>query len=90
MTTTILPDQLCPNCEGAHHVQQCPELRKAMTLPPDPREAVRDYEGYLSRAHLQYAAATTAADRRDAQQWIDNAQRGLAKWRAVAERLVTR
>jgi len=87
MTVNILPDK-CGNCGGPHFVQRCPEIAKAMLIPPDPREAARAYEGYLRRAHLQYAASTTAKDRRDAQQWIDNAQRGLDKWRAIADRQV--
>lgn len=54
--------------------------------PPDPRDAIRAFEEQRHRAERQLAEAKTAAERRDAQFWIDNADRNIVRWQMIAER----
>lgn len=54
--------------------------------PPDPHEAIADLLGYRDRAEQLLRQAQTPAERMEAELWIDNADRNLHKWRAVAER----
>lgn len=41
---------------------------------------------YLARCHEQLRDARTAQERRNAELWIINAERQLARWQAAAER----
>ena len=54
--------------------------------PTAPRDAIRAFEQQRHRAERMLAEAQTAADRMDAQFWIDNADRNIDRWRAIAER----
>lgn len=63
-------------------------MDQTILTPPDPHVAVRAFEQYLWRAQARLDAARTPVERQEAQWWVDNAERGLAKWKAVAERQV--
>lgn len=54
--------------------------------PPAPNEAVTAQEQYLRKSEALLAQAQTAEERAWAMFCIDNADRNLTKWRAVAER----
>lgn len=51
-----------------------------------PADAIKAHEGGRRRAEQQMAEAKTAEERREAQFWIDYADRNLMKWHAIAER----
>lgn len=54
--------------------------------PPDPIDAIAACLGYRARAEQLLRQAQTETERMEAELWIDNADRNLHKWRAVAER----
>lgn len=54
--------------------------------PTDPAMAVNVCREYLSRCIRQLEAARTPLERREAELWIDNAERQLERWQAALER----
>lgn len=54
--------------------------------PTDPATAIRAFEAQRQRAERMLAEAQTAADRMDAQFWIDNADRNIVRWQAIQQR----
>ncbi len=58
--------------------------------PTDAAEAIRAYERCRERAEQLLSDATNAVERREAQFWIDNADRNLFKWLGLLERPVGR
>lgn len=53
---------------------------------PAPEDAIASCEAYLNRAQELAAGATTLAEHIAGRQWIANATRNLARWRARRER----
>ena len=54
--------------------------------PPDPAQAVATCQQYLARAVRLLEAAQTPLEQREAELWIDNAERNLTKWTRALER----
>ena len=59
-------------------------------MPVNPHDAIAAFRDCRRRAERMLADATTIQDRRDAEFWIDNADRNIFKWQAAAEREVGR
>ena len=47
---------------------------------PTPRDHIAAYEAIRQRACVQLAQAKTPEEQADAQMWIDNADRNIARW----------
>ena len=60
------------------------------TQPPDPAQAVATCRQYLARAVRLLETAQTQTERREAELWIDNAERNLTKWQRALERIPLR
>lgn len=58
--------------------------------PTDPRQAIAAFWSQRHRAERMLAEAKTPADRRDAQFWIDNADRNIVRWQAQLDKAATR
>ena len=56
------------------------------TQPLDPAQAVATCRQYLARAVRLLETAQTQTERREAELWIDNAERNLTKWQRALER----
>lgn len=54
--------------------------------PPDPAQAVVTCLQYLARAVRLLETAQTPLEQREAELWIDNAERNLHKWQRALER----
>ena len=54
--------------------------------PPDPAQAVATCQQYLARAVRLLETAQTPLEQREAELWIDNAERNLNKWQRALER----
>ena len=60
------------------------------TQPPDAAQAVATCRQYLARAVRLLETAQTPTEQREAELWIDNAERNLTKWQRALERIPLR
>ena len=59
-------------------------------IPSDPAEALAECQRYHQRCVLQEQHARTPEDRLEAQIWVINAERQVARWQAAVARQATR